>query len=255
MVGTRPLFLLMLYVGLLSGPSAAHAEPAAPAVSTFAPVGELESVVRAMASDAAARSEDEAAYRSGKQQLARDANTLIVLAVALAMHDAESALKAQAGAVVAAAEKLAASDTQPEAQAAVAALEAALADKAPAAAAPPSTWEHSASQDELMKQVAFLQGKIKRGARGARLASTADENARWATVLAVIAQAVEFDTVGIEGDEKLAAWRGLCGSMRDAAAGVHAALTAKDAAAVSTALERLEQSCTACHRVFRPDLP
>ncbi len=254
MVSKGPLSAVLL-AGVLMMGTRVPAEPTAPAVSSFAPIVELETIIRELVSASVPRVKDEAAYRSGQQQLARDANTLIVLAVALGLHDADAALKPQAGDLVEAAEELAAAGSLTEAQAAVAALDTALGAEAAPQSAHPTSWENSASQDELMKQVAFLQGKIKRGARGARLASTAEENARLATVLAVIARAVEFDTVGIEGEQPLSQWRKLCGQMRDASTAVHAALTAKDAAATAAALTQLEQSCTACHQVFRPDLP
>lgn len=236
-------------------PVAASAEPGAPVVSQFAPVGEVEALIRGLTVDSAARTKDEAAYKSGRQQLTRDANTLIVLAVALGLHDSPCDLKPRAGAILAAAEKLSQAGSQPEAQEALSQLEGTLQADSAAQAAQPSSWENSAAPDELMKQVAFLQGKIKRGARGSRFASTAEENARWATALAIIARSTAADTAGLEGDEKLAQWREFCGQMQSASVALHQGLAAKDATATATALDRLEQSCTTCHQVFHPDTP
>lgn len=229
--------------------------PAVPPVSSFAPLADLEAIVADLVQDNVPRAKDEAAYKSGQQQIARDANTLLVLAAALAQHDGDSPAKARAGALAAAANDLTQAVTQAEAHAALTALEAAVKEAAKPGAAAPAGWETGASQDQLMKQVTFLQNKIKRGAKGSRFASTAEESAKLATVLAVIAQAVQFDTVGIEPGEKLSQWQQFCGQMRDAATAVHNSLAAKDATAVAAALDRLEQSCTACHKVFRPDLP
>lgn len=245
---------LMLTTALVL-PVPASADSGAPVVSQFAPVGDVEALIRGLTADSAARTKDEAAYKSGRQQLARDANTLIVLAVALGLHDAPCDLKTRAGAILAAAEKLSQAGSQGEAQAALSQLEGALQAESAAQAAQPSSWENSAAPDELMKQVAFLQGKIKRGARGARFASTAEENARWATALAIIAQSTAADTAGLEGAEKLAQWREFCGQMQSASVALHQGLAAKDASATAAALDRLEQSCTACHQVFHPDTP
>jgi cytochrome c556 len=50
---------------------------------------------------------------------------------------------------------------------------------------------------------------------------------------------------------ELEKWRQFCSEMRDSAGQVNAAIHAGDAAAVNTAMRRLQQSCDACHGAFR----
>lgn len=252
-LGCKSLFLLCLLMCLSATAPAANLAPT-PNVSAFAPIDELVGLIESYVAECLAKTKDEAAYKAGEAQVERNAHTLCVLGTALALHDQEAPLKKLAGGIVAAAAKLAECSSFDESQQAIAELATAL--KLPVGDAPlPGDWQTSASMAPLMKQVAFLNGKLRRGARGSRFATTADENARHATVLAVIAQAVSADTTGIEGDEKQRQWQDFCEQMRGEAAAAHAALKAKDPGQTTAALGRLEQSCKACHQVFKPDLP
>ena len=79
----------------------------------------------------------------------------------------------------------------------------------------------------------------------------AKESAGQSATLAAIAEAAMLDDQYAKSPEKAAEWRGFCVRMRDAAAQVNAAVRAQDAARVGAGLQRLLESCDACHEKFR----
>ena len=101
----------------------------------------------------------------------KDANTLAALALMLAMHDEEHALKAAAPSMLRAAKDLAiADDNFTQAQAAFTRIKAArLGMVAPAE---PAKWEKVASLVAIMKQVPLIHDGLKRGIEPERLRGT-----------------------------------------------------------------------------------
>ncbi|HJT30602.1 MAG TPA: cytochrome c, partial [Pirellulales bacterium] len=167
------------------------------------------------------------------------------------LYDTEHPLKTAAPALVEAAGKLAKSKDYAAAQAAFATVELALADKNNGGAAPTTTPAKVASMGQLMKQVTFVNSRLKRGLR--RLGDKTDEKARDTAVLAAIAQAITYDTHEVKHDEQRDDWYRFCGEMRDAAGELNAQIKAADKQGAERALKRLGQSCEACHQVFRPE--
>ncbi len=226
--------------------------PAAPPVSKFAPaddlIAQVDNYVDQFATAVASADE----FEKNNTKLRRDANTLVVIALGLALHDADHRLKSQAPAIVTAAQALAKAKDFDTAKSAVAAVQEAVRGTAPAGG--PVKWERAASQGQLMKQVTFLANKLRRGAKpGPRFEAQADENARAAAVLAVIAQGVMADTHDVKDPSQTPQWYQYCGEFRDAAGALNGALHQRNAEAASAALTRMEQSCTTCHKVFRKE--
>ena len=54
--------------------------------------------------------------------------------------------------------------------------------------------------------------------------------------------------------EQVQQWYGFSAAMRDNAGAVNAAVHAADEAAAAKAMEKLNQSCEDCHKVFHPDV-
>ena len=239
--------------------------PAAPKVSTFAPAKDIVAqinfyVSRLEESDAI---QNEAAFKqaledakdtaTGKTpelppQIAKDSNTLILLALAAGLDDEDNQLKAAAPSLFKAAQELAKAKGFAAAKAGVAAVKKAL----DAAEGNPGElkWVKSASLDDLMKQVPLVNSRLKRNLRGPKFKSKAKDNAGDAATLAVIAQGSLADTSEAKSDEDVAKWYGFCVQMRDAAAALNKAVHEGNQDAADKAISALNQCCDDCHDVF-----
>jgi hypothetical protein len=230
-------------------PAAGRADPAtSPPVSRFAPaadlVNQLDQYIAGL--EKCVVSEEE--FADTQNKIANDANTLIVIAQALALHDEENDYKGKAGALIAAAQDVLKASTLAEAQKAVEALKTAAAEGGDGNA--PTEWEPIASLEHLMKQVPLVNTRLKRTMTGARFESRADDNAGYAAVLAAIAQASMVDTHEATNDDEVQQWYDFCAMMRDAAGAVRAAVRAGDREAADAAMATLAKSCDDCHAVF-----
>lgn len=249
-----PLVVGLLTVLGAARPVSADEPPAAPPVSAFAPAADLVAQFDALLADTQASLESADDYFAKETRVRRNAHTLTVLALALALHDSPHRLSTAAPALIAASQALAATKDHPTAVEACAAL-AAVAEQPGSNDGPAPEWARAASLSQLMKQVTFVHNLLRRNLRGERFASRADENAQHAALLAVIAQAALVDTHEVKDPAQVGEWYAFSGEMRDAAGALNAAIHAADAEAAADASKRLERSCTACHQVFRPSLP
>ncbi len=222
--------------------------PAAPNVSTFAPaedlVGQVAYYVERL--DEAVASEQD--YNDSLEKISKDANTLIVVALALGLHDEANQHRAAAPTLMKSAQDLAATKDFASAKAAVEAVKAAAASQEPAPVE--LKWEKVAELPELMKQVPLLNTRLKRYVRGSRFKSKAQQTAGSSAVIAAIAQGTMADTGATNGPEQIRQWYGFSTQMRDAAAAVNAAIHALDEEATAAAMQDLAQSCEDCHAVF-----
>jgi len=231
--------------------SAAPPKPEVPPVSTFAPADKLAAEATALLASCETAVADEAGFKDQAGQLARDAATLATVALALGLHDTDNAFKKNAPALVAAAAELADAGDFAAAKAGVAKLKAANEGKGEGE---PLVWKNVATMGPIMKQSTGLYNKLKRGMAGARFKSRADENARSAAALAVIGQAVLFDTDYVEGDGDIAKWQKFCTDWREAAAGLGKSIKDGDAKAANDWLIKLDKSCTECHQTFKVEV-
>lgn len=222
-------------------------------VSSYAPAGDLLGQVDYYVERASEALADPASYDEDRQEkVARDANTLAALALALAMHDEDHKLKAAAPAILQASQALAeAYEEYDKAAAALAQVKKAVAGEAPAGE--PVTWKSVADLPSLMQQIEIVQAQIKRGATDARrLKRQADKTAGQAATLAAIAQATLLNT-DYATDEQLSEWEKYSVEMRDASAALNAAVRKADAAKAGEVLVALQKSCDDCHAVFKEE--
>jgi len=217
-------------------------------VSTFAPAEDLVAQVEEYLDQLEKDVQTEQEYNEWKDRVAKDSNTLILMALALGMHDTANKHKAAAPAMLKAAQQVAAATDYASAKAGVAALKAAAASTE----GDPSTlkWEKVASLPELMDKVPLVyNSRLKRYLRRSRF----KESAGYSAVLAVIAQGSVANSDETGKPDQVQQWHTFCLQMRDAAAAVNAACHAEDEQAADAAMEKLDQSCHACHEVFHPE--
>jgi cytochrome c556 len=240
-----PLVLLALASVVVAAP------PAAPKVSTFAPAKDLASQVEAYIEQFDEAVKDEEEYKASEGKLLKDANTMILIALGLGLHDEENAYKAAAPGLIKAAQELAAAKDYAGAKTGVAAVKKAAQSKGDPSAL---KWEKVASLAQLMKAVPGIDSRLKRNTRTEKaFKSKSKTNAGDAAVLAVIAQGSIADTSEAKGDEQVQQWYKFCEQMRDAAAKVNAGVRAGDFAVVKAAKKDLEKSCHDCHEVFHKE--
>lgn len=222
--------------------------PAAPNVSTFAPAKDLVSQVAYYLErlDEAVASEQD--YNDSLEKISKDANTLIVVALALGLHDEANQHKAAAPTLMKSAQDLAATKDFASAKAAVETVKATAASQEPAPVE--LKWEKVADLPELMKQVPLINTRLKRLVKGSRFKSKAEETTGSSAVIAAIAQGTIADTGATNGPEQIQQWYGFSTQMRDAAAAVNVGIHALDEEATAAAMQDLAQSCDDCHAVF-----
>lgn len=246
----------LLLVGTLLVPSldnmAIAAPPTAPKVSTFAPADDLVNQLDYFLGRLEKAVQSEAEYKDAKDKVGKDANTAIVIALALGLHDTDNKYKTAAPAIMKAAQGLASADDFASATKGVAAVKAAVAGKGDDPIA--LKWEKVASLEELMKQVPLVNTKLKRYTKKAsRFKSRAKDIAGYSAVLATIAQGVMADTHEAKNPGEVEKWYNFCVQMRDAAAAVNTAIRAGDKKTSDAAMKTLAQSCEDCHEIFHPE--
>lgn len=239
------LAMMVLVVG-----SAWAEPPAAPKVSTFAPAEDLVGQVALYLKRLDEATASESDYKDAEGKLSRDASTLVLIALALGLHDEDNKYKAAAPAIIKAAQEVAAAKDYASAKAAVAALKKAGASGA--AAGGDLKWTKLATLEDLMEQVPLIfNSRLKRNLR--RFDSKAKECAGDAATLAVIAQGSMANSDETKKPGEVDQWYKFCAQMRDAAAAVNKAIRAKDKEAAETHMKALNQSCEDCHAVFHPE--
>ena len=133
-------------------------------VSTFAPAEDLVSQVDEYLEEFAESVESEEEYGDSKENLGKDANTLILIALALGMHDTENKYQKAAPALIKASQQLATAADYATAKTGVEAVKAAAAtDGDPATL----KWEKVASLQELMEAVPLSRSGLA-GVRSGR---------------------------------------------------------------------------------------
>lgn len=228
------------------------AEPvAAPKISSFAPAEDLVNQVDYFVQRLDRAVEVEEDYLDSAGKIAKDSNTLIVVALALGLHDQENKYKSRAGALMQASAGVAAATEYAAAKKAVAAVKAAAAGQGPPNAN--LKWEKVASLKQLMEQVPLIESRLKRGLKPSRFEKQAEKSAGYSAVIAVIGHGAMADTSAAKNGQEIAKWKGFCVQMRDAAAAVNAAVHAKDLEATTAAMTNLSKSCDDCHAVFHEE--
>jgi cytochrome c556 len=230
--------------------AAAAGLPPAPKVSTFAPAEDLANQVASYLKAFEQAVESEAEYNDSKENIVKQANTLIIIALALGMHDQENQYKSGAAALMKAAQELADARDYASAKKGVEAVKTAAAGQGSGESE--LRWEKAAALDQLMKQVPVVNTKLKRLVQGTRFKSKAKDTAGYAAVIATIAQGSVADIHEAKSPDQVQKWYEFCAQMRDSAGAVNAAIRAGDQPACDAAMAKLAQSCDECHKVFHP---
>jgi hypothetical protein len=224
----------------------------APKVSTFAPAEDLsrqaDKFIETMKNTVVSLEE----FNDSEGKVVRDANTLVVIVLALGLHDQDNKYKAGAGALMKAAQDVAATKDYASAKTAVAALEKVAAAGGKAGA--DLKWEKTASLPDLMKQIPMVNTKLKQFVKGTSFKKKAKDTAGHSAVIAAIAQGTIADTSATKDAEQVKLWRKFSIAMRDDAGEVNAAIHKGDQPATEKAMTKLNQSCEDCHKVFKPDV-
>jgi hypothetical protein len=243
------VFGALVAVGLVMVAGRLSAEE--PKVSTFAPAEDLAAEASGCIEQLEDAVKDESGFDDAKAKIAKDANTLVVIALALGMHDKDNAFKNAAPAMIKAAQELAAAKDHAAAKAAVDALKAA--SKSKAAGADKLKWEKVASLPELMQAVPLINTKLKKATKGSRFEKKLTESAGQSAVLAAIAQGTIANSGDTKKPDKSAEWTKFCVQMRDAAGAVNASIHAKDQKATEAGIEKMTKACDECHAVFNEE--
>jgi hypothetical protein len=238
-------------LGILTARTPVNAADA-PKVSTYAPAEDLAHQVGQYVKSMKSVVADEQEYKDSEGKVVRDAGTLAIIALALGLHDQDNKYKANAGAIIKAAQAVAATKDYESAKKAVAALEVVVTKGGTAGG--DLKWEKTASLPELMKQVPMIHTKLKLYVKGSSFKKKAKDTAGYTAVIAAIAQGVIADTSATKNAEQIKLWTKFSEAMRDDAGDVNAAVHKGDEAAAAKAMKKLNQSCEDCHAVFKPDV-
>ena len=240
--------LLALLV-LASSMAVAADMPAAPKTSSYPPAPELGKQLEGFLKGLEAAVANEADYKDAQTRIPKDANTVLLVALALGMHDTDNDYKAAAPAMVEAAKKLMAAKDYKATKTAVEALKAAASSKGD-----PSklSWKEaeSASLPALMQQVPLVSAKLKRSVK--QLKKKGEDATGQAAVIAVIGQGSMALSAQTQKPGEAEKWFKYCGEMRDACTEVIAGVKAQDDKAVEKAIATMTKSCDDCHEVFNP---
>jgi hypothetical protein len=225
------------------------APPAPPKVSTFAPAEDLVAQWDFYLGRIEADLESEADYKDVAERIYKDANTIILIALALGLHDTPNKYQQYAAGMVAASQQLMDAKDYASAKAALAALKAATAE--PKGDPKALGWKKLAHMAPLMQQVPLIHSRIKRSMR--RFERQAASIAGDAATIAVIGEGSMYNVDETDKPDEAEKWYQYCIQMRDAAAALNRAAKAKDAKAADVALKDLAKSCDDCHTVFHPE--
>jgi hypothetical protein len=238
-------------IGALLAPRPAAAADATPKVSTFAPAKDLAAQADQYIKSLAKSVANEEDYKDDQGKIARESNTLIIIALALGLHDEGNKYQAHAGPMMKAAQAVAATKDYASAKKAIAALQAAAEGGSSADAQ--FKWEKVASLAELMKQVPNINNKLKRAVKPAKFKAKAKDSAGYTAVIAAIAQGSMASSSETKKPEKVKEWQEFATAMRDDAAAVNKAIHKGDERAAAKAMKKLQQGCEDCHAVFHPE--
>jgi hypothetical protein len=250
------LSLAALSLGLLALVFIGGAKaPEAPKVSTFAPADDLvrqaDRYIKDLEDTVGSVESGEEKFDDVKENIGKGANTLVLLALCLGKHDQDNQYKAHAGALMAAAQQMAAAKDLASAKKGLAGIEDARAGKNKADVE--LKWEKVASLPDTMKHVPSINTKLKTYVKPAKFKAKAKDSAGITAVLAAIAQGSMTDTSATKSTEQVEQWYRFCEEMRNAAGAMNKSIRDGDPAATAKNLERLGNNCEECHKVFKPD--
>ncbi|MFN0056705.1 MAG: hypothetical protein ACKV0T_31565 [Planctomycetales bacterium] len=224
-------------------------QAAAPAkIATVAPaadlVAEAEAKIKALEE---ALATDQSYLGAKNTTIPTEAGVLAVLAQALAESEEASPLKGAAADLREGAIAVAGSKSYDEAKKGLAAIKEAQGGKSAGAKAE-AEWNKLCKLGALMKEVNKRNGKLRRETRNL---TNAEQAARDASVLAVLALAAHDDTHEVKKPEQVAEWQKFAKEYQVQMTAAAAAFKKNDKAAAADAFKKGNTACNDCHAKFR----
>ena len=216
-------------------------------ISSYAPAADLEGQVVYYIERVGKSLKDPEDYEDKQDRIARDADTLAVLALALGLHDEDNKYKVAAPALLKAAQDLSKTKDHAAATAAAVVLVAAAEGKDPVEAE--LKWEKVVPLAEIKEQMSGINSSLKRYAKRGKF----EDCAGYSALIAVVGQAILSNDEALTKPEDLDQWTKYCLDLRNTAAAVNAAMHAEDKEAAAAAMEKMEKSCETCHDVFNKE--
>jgi cytochrome c556 len=250
---TRIVALFGFVLAAAASSSAAD-ETSTPKFSSIASAEDLTYELNFIVVDVEKAVADEDEFKAQiEDRFLRDANTIALVATALALHDQDNAVKSHAQAIIAAAHKLGEAKDFAATKAAVADLKASLQGSAAGPGKDGNVkWGKIAALKNLMKdEVPNVNIKLKNSIR--HLDKRAKEAAAHAAMMALIAENAKLYVADTKKPNETAKWSAFAEQFRAAAADVAAKVHSGDKNGANAAMEKLNQSCHDCHAVFNPE--
>lgn len=263
LVVTLGLVVAAVAAGLLFADSQAGAQSGAsspatttPRFSEFASADDLTYELNFLIADAEKAVADKDEYDSQiENRFGRDADTIALVATALALYD-DNPVKAHAPAIVAAAGKLREAKGYEATKKAVEDLKASLEGNGGGEL----HWGKVAPFKSLMKdETANINTKLKTGVDhivkrpGKDVKKRTKDAAANAAMLALIAENAKLYLADTKKPTDSQQWNAFADQLRTAAADVAAKVHAGDKAGIEAGMDKLNQSCHDCHAVFHPE--
>ena len=247
-VASAGLLLTVNNAGAQNGAPAATGA-ATPKFSTFAPAEDLSNELNLLVADLEKAVADEDEYKSQiDTRFLRDGNMIALVATALGLHDQDNSVKPHAAAIVAAAHKLSEAEGYAATKKAVEDVKAALT----ASSTGSVHWGKIVPLKSLMKdQVPSVNTKIKTGLR--HFADRTKAITANAAMMALIAENAKLCVGDTKKPNEGPQWTAHADQLRAAAVNISAKLHAGDKAGANAAMNKLNESCHACHAIFNPD--
>lgn len=192
---------------------------------------------------------DEAAFKRALEfkTIATDAGVIACLAQALVEHEKGAASGIAAASLRDAALKLSKAKKLDDAKEGLAAVEAALAGKK-TEAAKDHPWNKLINMHRMMEEMEYREGRLRRTLRRPR---TLERDSSHATVLTVLALAMEADTHEVKDEKNLPKWKTWSQDYRTNMAKLGTAMKANKADEAKKYFAASNKVCADCHAEFR----
>jgi hypothetical protein len=221
---------------------------AADKLSTVTPVADLVAEAELKLKELEGFVADGDTYTKNKKKgIPQAAGTLAVLAQAIAQHDEESAWKKSAPAVRDAAISIAKSGSADDAKKGLEAAKAATGGKGEGKVE--HAWDKLIDMDSLMSEVSKRNNALRKTVR--KLPEDTAAASRDASVMAVLALAIEADTHDVKDKADIEKWKTYSKDLQTSMTKVAALIKEKKEADAKTAFAAAGGSCGKCHSEIR----
>ena len=240
---------LLVALVCVSVSSVVGAAAPVPVNQALVPINELAFEVNSRVAELEKLMITEEAFEAKKGEEVRQAfGVLACMGQAIAEHEDAGTVKIQGAALRDAALLFNRKSNFAEAEAALTALKLAQTGASEAAAEKEHPWNKLINMHPMMEEMNGRNAKIIRSLR--RLRGT-DEEAGNASVLVVLALAMQADTHEVKDPADLPKWNEWSTAYRDQMHKAAEAIRAKDAKAAREWLDKAKLNCDACHEVFQ----